>query len=139
MYKKLKIAIINLVKGNCDFMMGQRIKEARLKADLTQTKLAEMIQVAPAEISQYESGKRKPRWDKFPKMLDILNVTADEILGREVYAISEDENYHVKISKKDLQILSALKQNEKLYKIISVDPNRNIKVINNNIKEVFPE
>lgn len=127
------------MKGNRDFMMGQRIKEARLKANLTQSKLAEMINVAPAEISQYESGKRKPRWDKFPKMLDVLDVTADEILGREVTVVSEDESYHAKVSKKDLQIISALKQNPKLYKIISLDPNRNVKVISNNIKEVFPE
>ena len=139
MYKKAKIVIIYLVKGKSGFMMGQRIKEARIKADLTQIKLAEILNVAPAEISQYESDKRKPRWDKFPKLLDVLDVTADELLGREISAISDDENYKVKISKKDLQIISALKQNEKLYKIISLNPSRNIKAINNNIKEVFPE
>lgn len=120
-------------------MMGQRIKEARLNMGITQTKLAELIGVAAAEISQYESGKRKPRWDKFPKLLDVLNVSADEILGREVSVVSEDEDYKVKLAKRDLQIIEALKQNPKLYKILSFDPNRNTKVINNNLKQIFPE
>ena len=120
-------------------MMGQRIKEARLNKKLNQTELAKLIGVASAEISQYESGKRKPRWDKFPKLLDALDVTADEIIGREVTVVSEDEDYKVKMAKKDLQIINAIKQNKKLYKVLSIDPERNVKVINNNLKEVFPE
>lgn len=120
-------------------MMGQRIKEARLKKKLNQTELADLIGVAPAEVSQYESGKRKPRWDKFPKLLDALDVTADEIIGREVTVVSEDEDYKIKMAKKDLQIINAIKQNKNLYKLLSLDPERNVKVINNNLKEVFPE
>ena len=120
-------------------MMGQRIKEARIKKKLSQTELAKMIGVAPAEISQYESGKRKPRWDKFPKLLDILDVSADEIIGREVTVVSDEEDYTIKMAKKDLQIINAIKQNKNLYKVLSLDPERNVKVINNNLKEVFPE
>lgn len=120
-------------------MMGQRIKEARIKKKINQTELAKIIGVAAAEISQYESGKRKPRWDKFPKLLDALDVTADEIIGREVTVVSEDEEYKFKMAKKDLQIINAIKQNKKLYKLLSLDPERNTKVINNNLKEVFPE
>ena len=98
-----------------------------------------MIGVAAAEISQYESGKRKPRWDKFPKLLDALGVSADEIIGREVTVVSEDEEYKVKMAKKDLQIINAIKQNKNLYKALTLDPERCAKVINNNIKTVFPE
>ena len=90
-------------------------------------------------MSQYESGKRKPRWDKFPKLWDALDVTADEIIGREVTVVSEDEDYKIKMAKKDLQIINAIKQNKNLYKLLSLDPERNVKVINNNLKEVFPE
>lgn len=120
-------------------MMGQRLKEARLKKNLKQKELAKIIGVESAEISQYESDKRKPRWDKFSKLLDALDVTADEIIGREITVISDDEEYKVKLAKKDLQIINSIKKNKKLYKILSYDPERNAKVINNNIKEVFPE
>ena len=120
-------------------MMGQRIREARIKKDLKQVELARMIGVEPAEISQYEAGKRTPRWDKLSKLLDALDVSADEIMGREVTVLSEEEGYKIKLAKKDLQIIYAVKNNKKLYTILSIDPERNARVINNNIKEVFPE
>ncbi|MBR3198546.1 MAG: helix-turn-helix transcriptional regulator [Bacilli bacterium] len=120
-------------------MMGQRLREARINAGLTQTELAHIVGVKPAEISQYESDKRTPRWNVFIKLLDILNISADKILGREVTVISDDEDYTVKLSKKDLQIIENIRNNAKLYKVLLNDPNRNVKVINNNLKEVFPE
>ena len=120
-------------------MMGQRIKEARKNAGLTQTELAKKLGIKSAEISQYESDKRTPRWNIFNKLLDELNVTADEMLGREVTLVSEDDEYKIKASKKDMQILKSLKNYPKLYKVLLLDPNRNLKVINNNLKRVFPE
>lgn len=120
-------------------MTGQRLKEARINASLTQSELAKMIGVKPAEISQYESDKRTPRWNVFVKILDVLNISADMILGREISAVSDDEEYHIKLAKKDLQILQSIKSYPKLYRLLSNDPERNAKVINNNLKEVFPE
>ena len=87
---------------------GQRIREARKKANLTQTELADIIGVKAAEISQYESGKRTPRWPKLNKLLDTLNISADEILGRDI-TVRDNEDYEVKLAKEDLQILSNVK------------------------------
>jgi len=56
-------------------MVGQRLKEARQLQNLTQKQLADLIGVKPSEISQYESGKRTPRWNTFNKILDALNGT----------------------------------------------------------------
>ena len=120
-------------------MIGQRLREARINAGITQTELAKIIGVKAAEISQYESDKRTPRWNIFIKILDKLNVSADEMLGREISIVSDDEEYNIKLAKKDLQILETIKSYPKLYKLLLIDPNRNIKVINNNLKEVFPE
>ena len=61
------------------------------------------------------------------------------MLGREVTLVSEDDEYKIKASKKDMQILKSLKNYPKLYKVLLLDPNRNLKVINNNLKRVFPE
>lgn len=120
-------------------MLGQRLKEARLNAKLTQTELAKILHVKPAEISQYESGKRTPRWNVFIKILDTFDLSADTLLGREISIVSEDEEYKIKVAKKDMQILEAIRNNHKLYKILYNDPTRSAKVINNNLKEVFPE
>ena len=117
---------------------GQRLREARKKANLTQVELANIIGVKAAEISQYESNKRTPRWPAFNKLLDALNITADEVLGREV-TVQDDDDYIVKLAKEDLQILSNIKANPKLYKTLLADPERTVQVINKNLKTVIPE
>ena len=117
---------------------GQRLRQARQKAGLTQTQLAIQIGVKPAEISQYESNKRTPRWQVFNKLLDELNVTADEILGRNI-TVRDNENYEIKLSREDLKIISNIKENPKLYNLLLTDPERNIQLINNNLKYVIPE
>ena len=117
---------------------GQRLRKARKEANLTQEELANIISVKAAEISQYESNKRTPRWPTFNKLLDALNITADEVLGREITVHSE-EDYTVKLASIDLEILSNIKANPKLYKALLTDPKRTTQVINNNLKEVLPE
>ena len=117
---------------------GQRLREARKKANLTQEELANIIGVKAAEVSQYESNKRTPRWPTFNKLLDALHITADEVLGRDV-TVHDGEDYEVKMAKEDLQILSSIKENPKLYKALLSDPERNVQVISNNLKRVLPE
>ena len=119
-------------------LAGQRLREARKNANLTQVELANMLGIKAAEISQYESDKRTPRWPVFRKMLDILDITADEVLGREI-TVHDDKEYKVRLSKEDLKILSSIKDNPKLYKILLKDPERNIHLINTNLKKLIPE
>ena len=117
---------------------GQRLREARKKANLTQEELANIIGVKAAEVSQYESNKRTPRWPTFNKLLDALHITADEVLGREI-TVHDDEDYEIKLAKEDLQILSNIKANPKLYKTLLANPERTVQVISNNLKKVLPE
>lgn len=117
---------------------GQRLKEARKKANLTQEQLASMLGIKAAEISQYESDKRTPRWPVFRKLLDILNISADEVLGREI-TVHDDEEYQIRLSKEDLKIISCIKDNPVLYKTLLADPSRNVQLISNNIKKLIPE
>ncbi len=121
-----------------NMVFGQRLKEARKKLNLTQAELAHIIGVKPAEVSQYEANKRTPRWPIFNKLLDTLNITADEVLGREII-VKDDEKYTITLAKEDLQILNQLKAKPKLYRILLANPERNIQVINNNLKHIFPE
>ena len=117
---------------------GQRLREARKRANLTQQELASILGVKAAEISQYESNKRTPRWPVFNKLLDTLKISADEVLGREI-TVHDDEDYEIKLAKEDLQILSNIKANPKLYKTLLANPERTVQVISNNLKKVLPE
>ena len=121
-----------------NMVAGQRLKEARKKANLTQEQLASMLGIKAAEISQYESDKRTPRWPVFRKLLDILNISADEVLGREI-TVHDEEEYQIRLSKEDLKIISCIKDNPVLYKTLLADPSRNVQLISNNIKRLIPE
>lgn len=64
--------------------MGARIKEARLKSNLTQEQLAEKLGIGPTYICDIERGAKFPSFGLFVKIVDVLNASADYILRGEV-------------------------------------------------------
>lgn len=62
---------------------NENLKDARLKKNLSQKEVAEKIGVAKSTYSLYESGNREPNVDTIKKIADVLNVSADQLLGLE--------------------------------------------------------
>lgn len=60
----------------------ERLREARLWRDLSQTELAKLAKLRPAAISHFETGSRKPSFDNLRRLADALRVTTDYLLGR---------------------------------------------------------
>ena len=54
--------------------VGQRIKEARKIAKLTQRELAEKAGTATGTIQQYELGKRQPRLQQLRQIAQVLDA-----------------------------------------------------------------
>ena len=50
---------------------------------MTQTELANVANLTPAAISQFESGTRKPSFNTLSSLSDALKVTTDYLLGKE--------------------------------------------------------
>ena len=63
--------------------IGERIREARKNAGLTQAQLAESSGVAAISIHQYEAGKREPRIEQLCRVADTLGVSIQYLLGSE--------------------------------------------------------
>lgn len=61
--------------------VGQRIKEARKGAGLTQKGLAEQIGAATGTIQQYELGKRQPRLEQLQAIAAALGIQVVDLLG----------------------------------------------------------
>ena len=65
--------------------MGEKFNEnlmfARERKKISQKEMAERIGVAKSTYSLYESGNREPNVQTIKKIADILNVSADELLG----------------------------------------------------------
>ncbi len=60
---------------------GERLKELRENAHLTQTQLAERIHTTKSAISYYEKLERSPSPDVLVRLADAFHVTTDYLLG----------------------------------------------------------
>lgn len=60
--------------------MGDRIREARKKLNLTQEQLAEKLDVTVAYISEIERNLKLPSMPLFIKLVEVLDVSSDYIL-----------------------------------------------------------
>jgi len=64
--------------GHGDF--AHRLRELRRQKDLSQTVLAERVQVHSTHISRYERGLSRPSADTLKRLADVLGVSGDYLL-----------------------------------------------------------
>lgn len=111
-------------------IIGSRIREERLKRGLTQEKLGELIGVSKVAISNYERGEAQPKMEKLSKLVEVLKLTPNYILGQDIDVVLESEEpYYFKISKQELEILKQLRNHQKLYKKLCDEPKRIVDII----------
>jgi len=71
-------------------LLGERIKRLRKSRNLTQEQLAEMIDIAPRNLSRIEVGESFLTAETLEKLLFALNVTAEELFAYEHMRESKD-------------------------------------------------
>lgn len=114
---------------------SQALKQARKKLGLSQDQLAQKLGVSKVAICWYENNDRTPTLEHFIELADILGLSLDELSGREVNVVSEgEEDYVIKLPKRDLEIISEIKKYKKLYKNLYSDPERTMKLIDKRMK-----
>ena len=64
--------------------IGIRIRKARKAAGMSQERLAEAVGVGTTHISHIETGKVLPSLSVFIGLLNVLQVSADEIVAGNV-------------------------------------------------------
>lgn len=62
-------------------LIKQRLAEAIKLSPLTQTEIANRAHISSATLSDYIHKNKFPSLETFAKLCEILNVSADEILG----------------------------------------------------------
>lgn len=60
--------------------MGDRLKDARKRLNMTQEDLAERVDVTTFYIGEIERGTKTPSLDLFIKLIEVLDVSADYLL-----------------------------------------------------------
>lgn len=58
--------------------IGNKIREFRLKKNITQEELAELLQTTPQSISRYEIGERKTNNDILFQLADYFKISIND-------------------------------------------------------------
>lgn len=61
----------------------ERLKEAIKQSGMTQTELANRLNISQATVAQYLSGRAMPALDTFANLCKILDVDANYVLCQE--------------------------------------------------------
>jgi transcriptional regulator with XRE-family HTH domain len=84
--------------------IGEQLLKIREFRGLSQSELARRSGVGGATISQWESGKHRPRSDQLKKVLDVLDITYeqlfqdfDEVFVREALKKYETDNKDIQL------------------------------------------
>ena len=110
-------------------MIGKRLKELRMKRGFSQQELGTAIGVTKVSICGYENGTRLPTLDNLVKISEVLETTADYLLGREVPVMNEENKTYIgAISYEDVQLILALRHYPNIYNKLLKDVNRYDKV-----------
>ena len=64
-------------------LAGDRIREARRAKDLSQEKLAEILDVSSQAVSNWEAGKSMPDTDRLAALAKALDISLDALLAEE--------------------------------------------------------
>lgn len=96
--------------------IGSRLRKAREAKHLTREQLAEMLDLSDCYIGMLERGERMPKLATFLDIIEMLEVTADEILCDVVDYVSQSRlaEYDSKIEK------LSKREREKLFKVLDV-------------------
>jgi transcriptional regulator with XRE-family HTH domain len=114
-------------------MFAKRIKELRLKNDLTQKDLSDFLEVTPKTISFYELGQRMPPANVLIKLCTKFKVSIDYLLG--LTDIPETINAYIEKQKKtgkdsiDNQYNSDEQELIKLYRYLPYEGKTTVKTI----------
>lgn len=109
-YLNILIAVLKMTKGvqSLDYsFLGKRIREERLRLNLTQERLAEDINISTAYLGQVERGERHITLDKLIPLSERLGVSVDFLLSDYIHP-NDDTSYAL-----IRQLLDGRTENEK--------------------------
>lgn len=64
--------------------MGENIKKAREKQNITQYEASKLLKVSKSTYCNYEQGRSEPNVEMIKKIADLFHVTTDFLLGHRV-------------------------------------------------------
>ena len=69
-------------KNTCEQVFGKRLKELRKEHSCTIEQFADMVGISKSTLGYYENDKRMPDIEILARIANVLNVSADYLIGR---------------------------------------------------------
>ena len=115
---KIAICIFFYIEGfmNIKKTLGEKIKRVRKQRGYTQEQLAELIDIAPRNLSKIEVGACFVTAETLEKLLVALNVSTEELFAND--HIKEPDELLADINSKLESIKSDQQKLETIYKMI---------------------
>ncbi len=85
-------------------MLGDKIKLYRENKKMTQSEIANILDVSPATVSKYESGTLEPNIEAIKRLAELFEISIDELLN--------DEEEKLDISK--INVLDILREQKEM-------------------------
>lgn len=90
--------------------IGKFIAQRRKSVNLTQSQLAEMLQITDRAVSKWETGKSLPDSSIMLELCEILNITVNDLLSGEVVRMDQ---YNEELEKKLLEMIKQKEESDK--------------------------
>lgn len=93
--------------------MKNRLKELRQERHLTLKQLGQEVNMRDNTLSQYETGKRNPKFEMWKKLADYFGVSAAYLLGLEndvdsYFTIKELEERNTQLIKDNVSLIKEI-------------------------------
>ena len=77
-------------------MMNVQIKKLRKQMRITQSQLAERLNVSQSTVASWENGTRRPDLDLVPAIAAVFGVSVNDIYGAEPPQDEQDETMQIR-------------------------------------------
>ncbi len=114
-------------------LIGERIKQERIKRGLSQQELGDILGVSKVSVCGYETGARTPTLETFMLLVERFDLDPSYLLGIDHYIKPKDRPCRITISDNDLEILRELKKHKELYNRICSDTKKTMDIINKRV------
>lgn len=99
---------------------GEKIKNERIKRGFSQEALGKILGVTKVSVCGYENGTRTPTLGIFIRLIDVLELSPDELFYRNIPAVAEnDDSYAIPITEEELTVIRKMRQDNDFHLQIS--------------------